>query len=629
MMKMLGKNAARLFALFVGFLVLLGIGGASASSSYIVPNGLYDISNVPKSFFVNPDGTPNVKIVVGSFSSAQDVASAADIAAALGSILYKEEEAKDISVVLRKGGNVSTVFQQVIYRYDYDTMTVDHNLPYNSGLVGWAKSYNELPGDYWYNGADYTANYSTWMKSFSTSFSVKNGDSVNGNYLYGWNIKIRSLSLLPIDPADWNGVAPPKQADVEIPPRDMVVSVDYTLYNYTVETEKVIREAYPEWGVPEKTTVTNESRMGNMVDVLLDTGSNATIRNVVSPGVEAGDEFTLLGKKYLVFSVGHGNFTAGEVLGTDWFPQNKSTMLGNSPWRITLVGADPLKETAIVTVVNIKTGELYGPLILKLGEPTNVVVSGNTIELQLKLEALSENLVLGKIAKISGYSNIKTYTSGSEIEYGNQKWLISVDSDGQYIKKISLTNEDELTGNPLDILGVYTVKYSFDMKSLNEKDVDFDINRDGNITDTSFVVAKATVTILQNSPVINETVVAVGDRIPGTDYVVAGVQGVKKVVIHTPTSQITILDTEVNFANPDSNYILVGSNKDNLLTSMIFGHYHLPVDFRVWFGDYPVLGYIPHCSLLGDKGVIIVAGSTPKATREAAVILMQYIAGLS
>jgi hypothetical protein len=72
----------------------------------------------------------------------------------------------------------------------------------------------------------------------------------------------------------------------------------------------------------------------------------------------------------------------------------------------------------------------------------------------------------------------------------------------------------------------------------------------------------------------------------------------------------------------------VGSNKDNLLTSMIFGHYHLPVDFRVWFGDYPVLSYIPHCSLLGDKGVIIVAGSTPKATREAAVVLMQYIAGL-
>jgi len=626
LMKIPRKDSMKIFALLLGVMFLLSIGGASAGPNYIVPTGLKDISNVPKSFFVRPDGTPNVKIVVGSYAKAEDVASAADIAAALGSILYEEEEAKNIAVKLRKAGETDVVLEQVIYRYDYETMTVDHGLPYNGGLVNWSKSYDELPADYWFNGASYAGNYSTWASSFSAQFKVRDRDSVNGNEFYGWDIEINELSLLPVDPADWDGSAPPRQADIEIPSRGIVVSVDYTLYNYTVKKSEVVREAYPEWGVPEETVVVNESRVGNAIDVELD---NGTIVDTISQGIQAGDEFTLLGTKYHVFSVGSGSFTAGEVLGTDWFAQNESKLLGNSRWEVTLIGADPLQEEAIVTVKDTKTGELYGPVFLKLGKPEDVVVSGDTVELQLKLEALSENLILGKIAQISGYANIKTYSSGAYVEYNDQRWIISVDSDGKYIKGISMTNEDELIGNPLDILGIYTIKYSFDMKSLNEKDVNFDINRDGEITDTSYVAARATITVLDNHPKIQELVVSVGDRIPGTDYVISGVTDVKNIVLKTPTQPITILDRDVDLTNPTSNYILVGSNKANILTSMIFGHYHLPVDFRVWFGEYPVLGYIPHCDLLNGRGVIIVAGSTPKATREAATILMQYIAGLS
>lgn len=619
-----------IFALIVGMMVIFSTGAAvSAGPNYIVPSGFKDISSVPKSFFVSPDGTPNVKIVVGSFSSAKDVASAADIAAALGSILYREEEATEIAVKLRKASETDVVFSQVIYRYDYDAMTKDHGLPYNSGLVGWAKSYEELPADYWYNGAVYTGNYSTWESSFATSFRVKNGDAVNGNYLYGWDIELRGLSLLPIDPVDWDERAPPRQADIVIPSRGMVVSVDYTLYNYTVTHNKTVREAYPEWGVPAEVETVNESRVGNIVDVLLDTGTNETITGVISPGVAPGDEFTLLGTKYHVFSVGLNSFTAGEVLGTGWFAQNETKFLGDSQWKITLIGADPLQQQAIVTVTDTKTGEIYGPVILKLGEVKNVVVSGDTVVLQLKLEALSENLVLGKIAQISGYANIRTYSGGTIITYGDQKWIMSVESDGQYIKKISMTNEDELVGNPLDVLGVYTFKYSFDMRSLNEKDVNFDINRDGNITDTSFVVAKATIEVVQHGLNIHELVLSIGDQVPGTDYVISGVEGVKKITLMTPTKPITILDRELDLENPDSNYILVGSNRDNIVTSMIFGYYHLPVDLRVWFGEYPIVGYLSSCDLLKGKGVIVVAGATPEATRKAAVVLMQYIASLS
>ena len=55
-----------------------------------------------KEFFVK-DGQPNVKIVVGSNAAAMDVASAADIAVALGTLLYTEKEAEvSASVVVKE-----------------------------------------------------------------------------------------------------------------------------------------------------------------------------------------------------------------------------------------------------------------------------------------------------------------------------------------------------------------------------------------------------------------------------------------------------------------------------------------------------------------------------------------------
>jgi len=68
---------------------------SAAAANYKVPSGMKDpIGNVPLSFFVNTTtGQPNVQIVVGANApSTMDVVSAADIAAAIGGIMYKSAQ---------------------------------------------------------------------------------------------------------------------------------------------------------------------------------------------------------------------------------------------------------------------------------------------------------------------------------------------------------------------------------------------------------------------------------------------------------------------------------------------------------------------------------------------------------
>lgn len=89
--------------------------------------------NIPKDFFVK-DGQPNVKIVVGSQGAAMDVASAADIAVAIGSLLYTEKdvEASVASVVVKK--DIAT---------DPDDIDV-----FNNYYVGMSEDAYTKPSDY-------------------------------------------------------------------------------------------------------------------------------------------------------------------------------------------------------------------------------------------------------------------------------------------------------------------------------------------------------------------------------------------------------------------------------------------------------------------------------------------------
>lgn len=81
----------------------LAVGAAMVGATVGFASAQPTVPEIPKDFFVK-NGEPNVKIVVGSQGAALDVASAADIAVAIGSMLYTQEEvqAKGTSVILKK-----------------------------------------------------------------------------------------------------------------------------------------------------------------------------------------------------------------------------------------------------------------------------------------------------------------------------------------------------------------------------------------------------------------------------------------------------------------------------------------------------------------------------------------------
>ncbi|NPA47325.1 MAG: S-layer protein [Thermococci archaeon] len=618
------KSVATLVALLT-VAAIIGSASASAYTNYVVPNGFRDISTAPRSFFVNSLGQPNAKIVIGDSATALEAAGAGDIAASMGNLLYYYQNATNAGVVLQEVIPPRMVSRQVIYRYDYYTMIHDHHLPYNGGLVNWSTSYSQLPSDYWYNGGKYTGNYSQWLTQFNTSFYIKNKDSVNGSYLYGWEIDIKRVSLVPIQPFNWNESAPPIKANLDIPPAGIGIVVNYQLYNYSTVVRSETN-VYSEWGVPPRYVNRTFHREGNLADVKADNGS---VNSVLSKGVVAGQDFTLLGKDYHVFNVGNGSFTAGRSLGTQWFVQDDGQRIGNSRWMLTLLGASQINGTAMVVVTNTLTGQSYGPFVLMLGVPEDVIAGNGSVELELCLNALYNNLIKGVIAQISAYSDVRHYRSGEIVKANGQEWIMNIETQSGVIKQISLVNAKDIVGNPIDLFNIYNVEYSFTMKSLNEMKVDYDINHDGNVTNTSYVVASASISVVERNPVVITQVVKVGNEIPGTPYRIVGLQGVRKVIPMTPTKPVVILGSQVNFANPSSNYVLVGTPWDNALIKAVFSKYNLPTDkndFSSMFGNTPVLGYIPHCSLLGGRGVIIVTGSSPKVVNRAAQDLMGYIA---
>ncbi len=604
---------------------IIGSASVSAYTNYVVPSRLQDISTAPRSVFVNSLGQPNVKIVIGNSASPLEAAGAGDIAAALGSMLYYYQNATNAGIVLQEVVPPKTIFKQVVYRYDYYTMIHDHHLPYNGGLVNWSTSYSQLPADYWYNGGIYTANYTQWTKQFNTSFYIKDKDAVNGSYLYGWEIDIRKVNLVPVQPFNWNETAPPIKAEIGIPTAGIGILVNYQLYNYS-EVVKSEVNSYSEWGVPPRYVNRTIQKEGNLADVKADSGN---VSSVISPGVMAGQDFTLLGSDYHVFSVSNGTFTAGRSLGTQWFVQDEGQKVGNSRWMLTLLGASQINGTALVIVTNTETGQSYGPFVLMLGVPEDVIAGNKTVELELCLDALYNNLIKGVIAQISAYSDVKHYRSGEIVESNGQAWVMNIETQKGAITQISLVNAKEIVGNPIDLFNIYTVSYNFTMKSLNEMAVDYDINHDGNVTNTSYVVASASIRISEKNPIVITQVVKVGNEVPGTNYRIIGIRGVRKVIPMTPTKPVVILNSQVNFASPSSNYVLVGTPWDNAMIKAIFSKYSLPTseeDFSSMFGNNPVLGYLPHCSLLGGRGVIIVTGASPSIVNKAAQVLMGYIA---
>ncbi|WP_297534714.1 S-layer protein [Thermococcus sp.] len=609
----------------------LAVGAAMIGATIGFASAQPTVPNIPKSFFVNPDGTPNVKIVVGSHAAAMDVASAADIAVALGSLLYttQEVEAQNAYVTVKEVIPPATVAKWTIYAYNYTTITEDHKI---TNITSWAESYAQLPDNYWWNGAAFTANYTQWEDTFSIPVTLTAKDKV-GDFNVDWHIDIKKVELSSINPSKWNMTAPPEQANIVVPTGDLSILVDYVLYNYSVTTQEEVTYGEPEWGT--KTVVENVTKyyIGDKEEVKANGG---TIVKLVNPGVGAGDDFTVFGQSYHVLSVGNQTFTAGHIPSQNpiWYEIGQSKTIPGTNWVITVLDISLNENRALVVVKNAETGQQTTQIILDKGVPVYIYEEGGQLvysttypgyaDLVLTLEDTFVGIDNHIIASISAEYDVETL---GPVFHPACCWNATVSTyqyDGDwYIANITLINDKELEGNPIDVFGAYNLMYKYVQKGYDEY---YNPANDSLVkapTGKQFIVAYAYICLKEKEGQVIEKELKVGDTLPDSSYTVEGIYA-QSIVLKPVTQPIVVMDYEVNVQDPGSNLILVGGPVANSVTKYLVDHNISKVDWYTSPGD---IEYIPDA--FGKYGAVIVAGKDRNATRVAAVALMKYLAELA
>ena len=592
-----------------------------------------NVPQIPKSFFVKNDGTPNVKIVVGSNAAAMDVASAADIAVALGSLLYTTEqvEAQNAYVKVKEVIPPKTEAKWTIYAFNYTTITVDHNI---SSISDWPMNYSALENydDYWWNGAAFTANYTQWEDGFKVSKDLKEKDSVNDKYSVDWHININKVELKSLDPKNWSKAVPPKKADLVIPPGSMTILVDYVLYNYTYTKKVKVSPGNPEFGVSPTYKYVNKTVIGDKEEVPDHVVKNETYL----PGVKPGDDFTVFGQKYHVYKVGDGTFTVGFVgeKDPDWFKLHESRVIGDR-WKVTIQDIGIKQNSAIILVTDTENNQQVTVLINSTapayiyyddsGQLTwshsPVTEAGLYLELRSTFVGIDNTIM----ASIYYVYDMKKYTSdnfhpaaGWNATIGtyqyNGKW---------YIANVTLINDKKFEGNPLDILGAYDLMYKFVTHEYDEYFNGTDVVKAPK--KKHFITAYAYICLKEKEGKVIEKELKVGDKLPDSDYTVEEIGATfDQIVLKPATQPITVMDFEVNVSDPGSNLILVGGPVANSVTKYLVDEGKSKVD---WYNSPGDVEYIPDA--FGSYGAVIVAGATRNETKVAAEALMQYLAELA
>ncbi|WP_175059113.1 S-layer protein [Thermococcus sp. 2319x1] len=570
-----------------------------------------------KEFFVK-DGMPNVKIVVGANApSTMDVASAADIALAIGSLLYTSEEVKasGVSVVVKKD-ITDDPDDLTIYKYFYSTV--------NGPIT--AEEWSDLPGDYWWNGSAYNGSYDDWVAAYQTRpwmYEVEDMDGIDEDFKVDWDFSIDEIHLIPTAPADWdeNDIdQPPKDAKLQIPKGAFKVLLNYTISNWSVEVD--LGED-SQWGIPYSKSFNiiddDEPDPNEIADEYDVDPSDVKInfKGYVYEGVASGDTFTVLGNSYYVLDVTDGAFEYGKDHGEVWF--RLGDIKDYDGYKVKAIDISVSENRALVEVTS--PNGIDQLVILKKDEEKDVFGNGGII---LTLIDTFVGIDGNLIATIQVVTNKKKIESGDELVAG---WVANIttgtNSDGdKVIKWITLSNADDIEEKTVDVLGKYKVYYKLQTWTKDEADANYDINDDGDKKD-ELMTAKAMIVIEPTERVYETKELAVGDELNG--WIIESIKGetYTKVTPMVPTEPITVLDTEVDVNAVDSNLILVGGPVANAITKYLVDQGLSTVDWKNSDGD---IEYIEDA--FGTFDVLIVAGKDRYATRDAAKELMQYLAQL-
>lgn len=599
----------------------LAVGAAMVGATVGFASAQPTVPEIPKDFFVK-NGEPNVKIVVGSQGAALDVASAADIAVAIGSMLYTEKDVKvtDTSVVVKKDT-----------AYDPDDIPVFDNTYWGNYQDGdniqnvanwWNGSFDE-DGDPYFTA---TLDNSAWAAGvFDQGWdvlvpsAVEWKDGNNNNYWkdpneqwhdltdvnihYTVHIGKVILKQLNSDPTEYTDID--DFSDFTLVVDNVVANVTFKLNAYSTTLWDPVLGA-----VGTSYTVSDRKPSGYSLH-----------QEGVITGVEAGDTVELFGKTIKVLDIGADYIEYGEDWGETYIDAGKSKTFGD--YTVKVLDIDVNQEKALIEVSGPVGSE---KITLKTrdegGEPVTLFQGG------IRITLLDTFIGIGGTTsvKVAVQTDIKYIEDGDEFIPG---WVAHLGINNGKLDWFALTNKEELEGKEIKLFDTYLMDYTASiMKKKNPTN------------DKTYAAMEAWVKIDPLKSDYTTKTLKEGDTLEGwtIDDITATADPAKAAVVNKITTPITVLDVELMEAgldSVDSNLILVGGPVVNQVTAALAEKLGVPTDYDGWkeqFGtgaESGVIKYVAECETINGHGVVLVAGTDREGTKAAAEALMEYLAGLN
>ena len=559
-----------------------------------------------KEFFVK-DGEPNVKIVVGANApSTMDVVSAADIAVALGTLLYteKEVEAEASAVVVKE--DVSFDPDDIpVFDNTYPSSPVAEDTDWTEVEAWWNGSYDaygdpyfnvNLTASVWDNGdygpVEFTVpDKITW--EFDEPFSKEYDDvevTFEGGQFVDYTVNIDSI--------EFEGFGDIDETDID-DFKDFKLKVDGVtatiVFNASVwEKQK--------WDVVCGPTGEYSYKVSD------NQPKYYTYKEDAKVGAVPGDVISIFGKELKIVALENStifdtmyDLIVGEALGAEYLKQGETYTFGD--YKVTVLDIDVYDDKALYQVDGPEGSEL---VILDADEgPKSKVLFDGGVMLTLKDTFVGIEGTLIAYTEIN--TNLEGYKSGDEFI---DNWIINFGIKDNKLMNITLTNDEPLEANTIELFDMFKIDYVADIYK----------NECGG---TDCAAMEAWVVIDPIEPEWETTEVEIGGELD--DYIVEGVvtEPVKTIEITEITEPITVLDEEVDLNAVDSNLILVGGPVANAITKYLVDQGLSTVDWENSDGEFEYLE-----DVFGEYDVLIVAGKDRYATREAAKELMQYLAAL-
>jgi len=602
----------------------------------------------PKEFFVK-DGLPNVKIVVGANApSTMDVVSAADIAVALGTLLYTEEEVPvEVTAVVVKEDVAEDPDDIPLY----SSFVEDSDTGYEVG----AQKYSELPGDRWWSGsfaddddALADAYYSAEFDELFTEHGEKGSDIIdltNTTYYstfypdeYGTNIQPFGVNLTGIQLANVESIElgdsvsetydedTPFETELELEEAkiiDYIINIkeiglykfDETDEDYQNEDGDVIppksaKLIVPEGGLEVYLDFTIETYLDTDTDEFgfesrtyyYDDLSTDEVEETLYGGLQEGDAFTLFGTKYEILSITEGEIEVGKDWGTEWIKVGQTLEFGG--YKIEAIDLSVNEERALFRVT---TPDGDSELV-----SIDVEDSETVEDLRIELENVFVGVGGSTLAEISVQTDVDTIENGDTSFIDGWKINLVFNEDYDRLLGMKLTNTDNLVGSTINLFDRYVLKYAFESETKENPE-----------DEENYYAARAYIAVDPKEPQYETKKVKVGGELDGYIIDSVEIEKVKTIEISGITEPITVLDTEVDLNAVDSNLILVGGPVANAITKYLVEQGLSTIDWENSEGEIEYLE-----DVFGEYDVLIVAGKDRYATAEVAKKLMEYLAGL-